>query len=95
MNKTLEKRFLKQYFFYQKLETGFIYGHIISFDTVNAVETKGWFKEEISKVALLNTLYGIFCITNDDSSPKISLSSRKLYNQMNPEGFSLLKNSIL
>jgi hypothetical protein len=37
-------------FFIKVRETGFIYGHIISFDTVNAVETKGWFKEEISKV---------------------------------------------
>jgi hypothetical protein len=68
------KTFLKQYFFYQKLETGFIYGHIISFDTVNAVETKGWFKEEISKVALLNTLYGIFVLLMMIVALKISLS---------------------
>jgi hypothetical protein len=60
MNKTLEKTFPKTTdTFIKKVRTGFIYGHIISFDTVNAVETKGWFKEEISKVALLNTLYGI------------------------------------
>jgi hypothetical protein len=63
MNKTFRKTFPKTTYFYQKVrETGFIYGHIISFDTVNAVETKGWFKEEISKVALLNTLYGIFVL---------------------------------
>lgn len=92
--KTLEKTFPKTTdTFYQKVrETGFIYGHIISFDTVNAVETKGWFKEEISKVALLNTLYGIFCITYDDSSPENFIKQVvNFYNQMNPEGFSLLK----
>ncbi|MFV8354628.1 LETM1-related biofilm-associated protein [Flavobacterium sp. XS1P32] len=92
--KTLEKTFPKTTdTFYQKVrETGFIYGHIISFDTVNAVETKGWFKEEISKVALLNTLYGIFCITYDVSSPENFIKQAvNFYNQMNPEGFSLLK----
>ena len=79
--------------FYQKVrETGFIYGHIITFDTVNTIETKGWFKEEISKVALLNTLYGIFCLTNDEiSSENFIKQTVTFYNQMNPKGFSLLK----
>lgn len=79
--------------FYQKVrETGFIYGHIISFDTVNTIETKGWFKEEISKVALLNTLYSIFCLTSDEiSSENFIKQTVSFYNQMNPQGFSLLK----
>ena len=79
--------------FYQKVrETGFIYGHIISFDTETPLETKGWFKEEISKVALLHTLYGIFCITTRDCSAESFVKQAVIfYNQMNPEGFSLLK----
>ncbi|MES2806965.1 MAG: LETM1-related biofilm-associated protein [Bacteroidota bacterium] len=79
--------------FYQKVrETGFIYGHIITFDTVNPIETKGWFKEEISKVALLNTLYGIFCLTNDEiSSENFIKQTVAFYNQMNPQGFNLFK----
>ena len=79
--------------FYQKVrETGFIYGHIISFYTKNPIETKGWFKEEISKVALLNTLYGIFCITTKDCSTENFIKQAvTFYNQMNPQGFSLLK----
>jgi hypothetical protein len=79
--------------FYQKVrETGFIYGHIITFDTVNPIETKGWFKEEISKVALLNTLYGIFCLTNDEiSSENFIKQTVTFYNQMNPQGFNLFK----
>ena len=79
--------------FYQKVrETGFIYGHIITFDTVNTIETKGWFKEEISKVALLNTLYGIFCLTNDEiSSENFIKQTVAFYNQMNPQGFNLFK----
>ena len=40
--------------FYQKVrETGFIYGHIITFDTVNTIETKGWFKEEVMLAQLV------------------------------------------
>ncbi|MFV8373625.1 LETM1-related biofilm-associated protein [Flavobacterium sp. LB2P74] len=79
--------------FYQKVrETGFIYGHIITFDTVNTIETKGWFKEEISKVALLNTLYNVFCLTNDEISSKNFITQTvTFYNQMNPQGFSLFK----
>ncbi len=79
--------------FYQKVrETGFIYGHIITFDTVNTIETKGWFKEEISKVALLNTLYGVFCLTNDEiSSENFIKQTVTFYNQMNPQGFNLFK----
>ena len=50
-----------EYSFYQKTRnTGFIYGHIISFETPVPIELDGLLKEEISKVALLNTLYGIF-----------------------------------
>lgn len=79
--------------FYQKVrETGFIYGHIITFHTINPIETKGWFKEEISKVALLNTLYGVFCLTNNEiSSENFIKQTVAFYNQMNPEGFSLFK----
>ncbi|MFV8269646.1 LETM1-related biofilm-associated protein [Flavobacterium sp. GT2N3] len=79
--------------FYQKVrETGFIYGHIITFDTDNAIETKGWFKEEISKVALLNTLYSVFCMDSDEkSSENFIKQTVSFYNQMNPQGFSLFK----
>lgn len=79
--------------FYQKVrETGFIYGHIITFDTVNAIETKGWFKDEISKVALLNTLYSVFCLTSEEiSSENFIKQTVTFYNQMNPQGFNLFK----
>jgi len=79
--------------FYQKVrETGFVYGHIITFDTDNPIETKGWFKEEISKVALLNTLYGVFCMASDEKNSENFIKQIvTFYNQMNPEGFSLFK----
>ncbi|MFV5685431.1 LETM1-related biofilm-associated protein [Flavobacterium sp. GB2R13] len=79
--------------FYQKVRnTGFIYGHIITFETVNTIETKGWFKEEISKVALLNTLYDVFCLTKEEINPENFIKEAvTFYNQMNPQGFNLFK----
>jgi hypothetical protein len=79
--------------YYQKLrDTGFIYGHIISFDTSFSIESKGWFKEEISKIALLNALYSIFCLTSkENDSAKFIEQANVFYNQMHPQGFSLLK----
>jgi hypothetical protein len=79
-------------FYHQVRETGFIYGHIISFKTKSPIETKGWFKEEISKVALLNTLFAIFCLTEKEISPENFIKQTvAFYNQMNPQGFNLFK----
>ena len=79
--------------FYQKLrDTGFIYGHIISFNASFSIESKGWFKEEISKIALLNALYSIFCLTTkENKSTKFIEQAYAFYNQMHPQGFNLLK----
>jgi len=79
-------------FYHQVRETGFIYGHIISFKTVSPIDTKGWFKEEISKVALLNTLYAIFCLTEKEiTADNFIKQTVAFYNQMNPQGFNLFK----
>jgi hypothetical protein len=79
--------------FYQKLRnTGFIYGHILSFDTPFEIKTKGWFKEEISKIALLNALYGIFSLMNEEKEASLFMEkANAFYRQMHPEGFSLFK----
>ena len=65
---------------------------IIGFNIPNAIDSKTWFKEEISKVALLNNLYHVYCLTNKNTSPEIFISkAADFYNQMNPEGFSFFK----
>lgn len=79
-------------FYYKVRETGFIYGHIIAIDSQIPIPIKGWFKTEISKIALLNTLYGVFCLEKRNSEPKNFITEvLKFYKAMNPEGFSLLK----
>jgi hypothetical protein len=79
--------------FYKKVrETGFIYGHIVSFDTAVPISTKGWLENEVSKVALLNTLYGIYALTTNENNPKQFVSKAvAFYNEMNPQGFNLFK----
>ena len=79
--------------FYKNVrETGFIYGHIVSFDTAVPVQTKGWVENEISKVALLHTLHGIFALTTTENNPeKFIAKAVAFYNEMNPQGFNLFK----
>lgn len=79
-------------FYHSVRETGFIYGHIIAFDTPKLIDTKGWFKDEISKVALLNTLYTVFYLTNKDfNTDNFIKQTVSFYNQMHPQGFNLFQ----
>lgn len=79
-------------FYYKVRETGFIYGHIISIDSEIPIPIKGWFKTEISKIALLNTLYHVYCLEKRNSEPNNFISEvLKFYREMNPEGFNLFK----
>lgn len=76
-------------------KTGFIYGHTIGFDLEKPIDTKGWTSEEITKVALLNTLYGVYGLVTHDGNPKKFIEETiQFYKQMNPEGFSLLKKML-
>jgi len=79
--------------FYKKVrETGFIYGHIVSFDTEIPIQTKGWLENEVSKLALLNTLYGIYELTTHENNSEIFVSKAvAFYNEMNPQGFNLFR----
>jgi hypothetical protein len=79
--------------FYKNVrKTGFIYGHIVSFDTQFTINTKGWLQNETSKVALLNTLFEIYGLSANENNPENFISKAvAFYNQMNPQGFSLFK----
>ncbi len=79
--------------FYQKIRnTGFIYGHIASFETTATIETEGWVQNELPKVALLSTLYTLYGITTQDNSPEnFTQKAISFYNEMNPQGFNIFK----
>jgi len=100
----IDKYFLKQnalllpvesnptQFYYKVRESGFIYGHIVSFNTTISINTKGWLQNEVSKLALLNTLYGIYQLTTNENDPEnFVLKAGSFYNQMNPQGFNWFK----
>ena len=79
--------------FYSKVrDTGFIFGHIVSFNSEIEINSKAWLKVEISKVALLNTLFQMYCLTTNGNIPEDFVSKAvSFYNEMNPQGFNLLK----
>ncbi|KDN55750.1 LETM1-related biofilm-associated protein [Flavobacterium seoulense] len=100
----IDKFFIKQEFkkehiflntdsFYKKTRaTGFIYGHIISFETPVTVDTKGWVQNEIPKVALLNALYGVYGLITNDAEPSNFIKKLlDFYDEMHPQGFNLFK----
>ena len=79
--------------FYSEIrKTGFIYGHIIAFANKNGKIPDGWLDDEISKVALLSALYGVFKLNSTDNNPDLFIEkSVEFYNEMNPQGFNFFK----
>ncbi len=79
--------------FYKALrKSGFIYGHIISLDTKSVIPITGWFKEEVSKVALLNSLLGVYSVTKEQFNwEEFIAETVSFYNEMHPEEFNLFK----
>ena len=79
-------------FYLATRKTGFIYGHVISFDVAVPIDTKGWVPDEISKVALLNSLYGIYCASANCNNPgKFIVKAVSFYNAMHPQGLNFFK----
>lgn len=73
-------------------ETGFIYGHVVSFTHLDARETKGWTTEELTKAALLSTLYDLYRLaTREEDKDGFVQKTIAFYKAMTPEGFNLLK----
>lgn len=79
-------------FYSNTRDTGFIYGHIVSFHTAKPINPEGWLNDEISKLALLNGLYGIYrLVTNTYKADDFIKKTVAFYNEMNPQGFSFFK----
>ncbi|MDY0089483.1 MAG: LETM1-related biofilm-associated protein [Flavobacteriaceae bacterium] len=75
--------------FYLKCrKTGFIYGYVVGFDIQKNINTKGWFLEEKTKVALLNTLYGCFkTVCNKTDFKEFSKSVLEFYDILQPKEY--------
>jgi len=79
--------------FYRAIrDTGFTYGHVISFSNLAAKETKGWTTEEATKASLLNILYDVYrLIFKKDDTQQFIDHAIAFYKAMQPGGFELLK----
>lgn len=77
--------------FYKSIrETGFIYGHIIAIANFPEETIANWKTEEVSKVALLSTLYATFCITSENSNQEEFIKKAlAFYDEMTPKGFDI------
>ncbi|AWA30412.1 hypothetical protein HYN48_10095 [Flavobacterium magnum] len=73
-------------------KTGLIYGHIVSFDTPRAITPKNKSPEEISKIALLNTLYAVHNLVLETYDAAGFLSDAvSFYKALNKTGYNPLK----
>ncbi len=80
--------------FYEKIrQTGFIYGHIISFDTYLGIDTKNLVEKEIQKIALLNILYTIYQLSSTEKKPENFITKAlEFYSILHPQENNFFKN---
>lgn len=79
-------------FYIQTRNTGFIFGHIVSFDASIPIETEDRLPQEISKIGMLNTLFQMYRLVkqNNDNVDFVK-ETVAFYNTMIPRGFNPLK----
>ncbi len=82
-------------FYIRTRSTGFIFGHIVSFDTVKPIPITERLPEEISKIGMLNTLYQMYCLTKNDKDANHFISQAvAFYNLLTPKGFNPLQKML-
>lgn len=85
----------EQSFYLKTRATGFIFGHIISFDTINPISLKERLAEEISKIGMLTTLYQMYFLVKQDTDKDIFINEAvSFYNLLTPKGFNPLQKML-
>jgi hypothetical protein len=71
--------------------TGFLVGYTTHFITKKAIDTKGWTTEEFSKIGLLNTLFGIYqLLENNRNQDEFIQKCVAFYNDLHPKSSNFL-----
>lgn len=79
-------------FYTQTRATGFIFGHILNFNTPVAIEIKDRLPEEITKIGVLNTLYQMYRLTTKQENPNDFINQAvDFYGILAPKGFNPLE----
>lgn len=82
-------------FYTQTRNTGFIFGHIINFDSEHHIEIKDRLPEEISKIGMLNTLFQMYRLTKQNNDyGKFIDETVSFYNLLSPKGFNPLQKML-
>lgn len=82
-------------FYIRTRDTGFIFGHIIRFDTNNPIPIADRLPEEISKIGMLNTLYQMYGMTKQDFDESHFIKEAvAFYNLLSPKGFNPLQKML-
>ncbi|MGV3696039.1 LETM1-related biofilm-associated protein [Flavobacterium sp.] len=82
-------------FYFKTRATGFIFGHIIGFNTVKPIPVEGQLPEEISKLGMLNTLYQMYCLIKQETDSNHFISDTiAFYNLLTPKGFNPLQKML-
>jgi hypothetical protein len=81
--------------FYHDVRTsGFIYGHVIRINLINPIDTKDLSSDEITKLALLNSLFSIFkIITKSDDEKDFVEKAIDFYTFLHQKGSLLFSKS--
>jgi len=81
--------------FYHDVRTsGFIYGHVIRINLINPIDTKVLSSDEITKIALLNSLFSIFkIITKSDDENNFVEKAIDFYTFLHQKGNLLFSKS--
>ena len=78
-------------FYTRTRATGFIFGHIVSFDTTRHIPVAERLPKEISKIGMLNTLYQMYCLTRQSIDENHFIAEAvAFYNLLTPKGFNPL-----
>ena len=95
VNSEKKTPFSESSFYLSTRATGFIFGHIISFDTTNHISLKERLAEEISKIGMLTTLYQMYCLVKQDTDKdKFINETVSFYNLLTPKGFNPLQKML-
>ena len=79
-------------FYIRTRNTGFIFGHIVSFDASIPIETEDRLPQEISKIGMLNTLFQMYRLVRQNNNNTAFVEETvAFYNTMIPKGFNPLK----
>lgn len=81
--------------FYHDVRTsGFIYGHVIRINLVNPTDTSQLSSDEVTKIALLNSLFSIFkIITKSDDEKEFAEKAIAFYTFLHQKGSLLFSKS--